>query len=57
MESEFDVVDDIVYGFMIFDKSNDFHLCTAMGADEGVYLMDFADYPGPVFYKKSLLAI
>jgi len=37
LESEFEVVDDIVYDFMIFDKSNDFHFCTAVGAEKGVY--------------------
>ena len=37
MESEFEVVDDIVYDFMIFDKSNEFHFCTAVGAENGVY--------------------
>ncbi len=49
MESEFEVVDDIVYDFMVFDKSNDFHFCTAMGTEEEVYLIDFADHPGPAF--------
>lgn len=49
MESEFEVVDDIVYYFMIFDKSNDFHFCTAVGQRRGVYLIGFADHPGPAF--------
>jgi hypothetical protein len=49
LESEFEVVDDIVYDFMIFDKSNDFHFCTAVGTEEEVYLIDFADYLGPSF--------
>ena len=49
MESEFEVVDDIVYDFMIFDKSNDFHFCTAVGTEDGVYLIDFADHLSPAF--------
>ncbi len=49
MESEFEVVDDIVYDFMIFDKSNDFHFCTAVGTEEEVYFYDFTDYLGPTF--------
>ena len=49
MEAEFEVVDDLVYDHMIFDKSNDFHFCTAVGTEEGVYLIDFADHPGPAF--------
>jgi len=44
LEYEFEVVDDIVYDFMIFDKSNDFHFCTAVGTEEGVYFIDFADH-------------
>ncbi len=35
MESEFEVVDDLVYDFMIFDKSNDFHFCTTLRTEEG----------------------
>jgi len=57
LESEFEVVDDIVYYFMIFDKSNDFRFCTVVGTEEGVYLIDFADHPGPAFYENILLAI
>ena len=57
LESEFEVVDDIVYYFMIFDKSNDFRFCTAVGTEEGVYLIDFTDHPGPPFYENILLAI
>ena len=57
MESEFEVVDDIVYYFMIFDKSNDFRFCTAVGTEEGVYLIDFSDHPGPPFYENILLEI
>jgi len=49
LESEFEVVDDVVYDFMIFDKSNDFHFCTAVGTEEGVYLIDLADHLGPAF--------
>jgi len=49
LESEFEVVDDIVYDFMIFDKSNDFHFCTAVGREEGVYFIDFADHLCPAF--------
>jgi hypothetical protein len=41
--------DDIVYDFMIFDKSNDFHFFTAAGTEEGVYLVDSADHPEPAF--------
>ena len=57
LESEFEVVDDIVSDFLIFDKSNDFHFCLEVGAEEWGYLIDFADHPGPAFYEKSLLAI
>ena len=57
MESEFEVVDDIVYYFMIFDKSNDFSFCTVVETEEGVYLIDFADHPGQAFYENILLAI
>ena len=57
LESEFEVVDDIVYDFIIFAKNNDFHFCTAMETEEGVYLIDFADHPGPGFYENILLAI
>ena len=49
MESEFEVVDDIVYEFMIFDKRNDFHFCTAVGTEEGVYLIDFGRNLDPAF--------
>ncbi len=35
LESEFKVVDDIVYEFMIFDKRDDFYFCPAVGAEEG----------------------
>ncbi len=49
MESEFKVVYDIVYDFMIFDKSSDFHFCTAVGTEEGVEFIDFADHLSPAF--------
>jgi hypothetical protein len=41
--------DDLINDFMIFYKSNDFHLCTAFGAEKRVYLIDFADHLCPAF--------
>jgi hypothetical protein len=49
LESECEVVDDIIYDFMIFHKSNGFHFCTAVGTEEQVYFIDFADLLGPGF--------
>jgi hypothetical protein len=56
LESEFEVVDDIVYDFMTFDKSNDFHFCAAVGTEEGIYFIDFADHfsPTPAGNKRGL---
>jgi len=47
MEAEFEVVDDLVYGHMIFDKSDEFHFCTALWTDEGIDFIDAADHLGP----------
>jgi hypothetical protein len=57
LESEREVVDDIVYNFMIFAKSNDFHFCNVAGTGERVYLIEFVDKPRPAFIEKFLLAI
>ncbi len=51
LEAEFEVVDDLVYDFMIFDKSNGFHFCTALGREEGVYLLDFAVQSRPSLWR------
>jgi len=34
---------------MKLKESDDFHSCTALGTEEGVYLIDLADYLGPAF--------
>jgi len=57
LESEWEVADDIVYNFMIFATSNDFHFCNVVGIGERVYLIDFVDKPRPAFYVEILLAI
>jgi hypothetical protein len=57
LESEREVVDDIVYNFMIFAKSNDFHFCNVAGTGERVYLIEFVDKARPTFIEKFLLAI
>ncbi len=57
MEAEFEVADDIVYDSMIFDKSNDFHFCTALGTEEGAYLIDFAEQSPPSLWKAHSLAL
>jgi len=49
MEAEFEVVDDLVYDHMIFDKSDEFHFCTALWTDEGIDFIDLADHLRPAF--------
>jgi len=36
LETELEMADDLINDFMIFYKSNDFHLCTAFGPEKRV---------------------
>jgi hypothetical protein len=43
-----EVFKDLFYGVLILDEGDDAHLPVALGASEGVYLVDFLDKPCPV---------
>ncbi len=51
MKTEFEVVDDLVYEFMILDKCDYSHLTPTLGAEKRVYLINLADHFRPTSGK------
>ena len=57
MKTEFEVVDDLVYEFIILDKCDYSHLTPTLGAEKRVYLINLADHFRPTSGKMLTLVL
>ena len=47
------VIDDPVHHAVVGEESDDLHLPTALGAEQGIDFIDFTDHLGPAFGRET----